>query len=269
MKDSSTFLTTGNLSILVVGEPKSGHTSLGMAFPGLGVLDLDFNLASAVRRFGAVRPKFKYSQPALLDDGKPRPIGERWVQCVTETKAMIADPDVKTILCDGLGNLSQYLIDHILKSAVDSGTASPKTKAPAFDTTDVSKRVAQMEIQHYGDFARLLRMYVMMIRSSGKYFVMTSHQTGDKDEVTSAIRYVLAIPGQLKDTLGGLFTDVWATSVTPFGLGKHRYEIRTKPTGFHVALGASFPLDAAIDVTDLTPQAIWGILEPKITANAK
>ena len=269
MKDSSSFLTTGSLAILVVGEPKSGHTSLGMDFPGLGVIDIDHNLASAVRRFGAQRPKFKYTQPALLDNGSPRPIGERWVQTVNETKAMMIDPDIKTILVDGLGGLSTYLIDHILKSAVESGTASPKTKAPAFDTNDVSKRVAQMEIQHYGDFARLLRMYVMMVRASGKYFVMTSHQSGDTDEVTKAIHYVLAIPGQLKDTLGGLFTDVWATSVTPYSLGQHRYEIRTKPTGFHVALGASFPIESAIDVTDKIPQQIWGVLEPKILANAK
>lgn len=269
MKDSSAFLTSGALSVLVVGEPKSGHTSLGMAFPGLGIIDIDHNLASAVRRFGPNKPKFKYTQPALLDDGKPRPLGERWVQTVNETRALISDPEVQTILVDGLGGLSQFLIDHILKSAVDSGTASAKTKAPAFDTIDVSKRVAQMEIQHYGDFARLLRMYVMMVRSSGKYFIMTSHQTGDTDEVTKAIRYVLAIPGQLKDTLGGLFTDVWATSVTPFGLGQHRYEIRTKPTGFHVALGASFPVESAIDVTGKSPQEIWGILEPKITQNAK
>jgi hypothetical protein len=182
---------------------------------------------------------------------------------VNETKEMIADPEVNTIVCDGLGVLSQYLIDHILGAAVDSATSKVKTVGLT------GERVAQMEIQHYGDFARLLRMYVMMVRSSGKYFVMTSHQSGDADEVTKVVRYVLAIPGQLKDTLGGLFTDVWATSVTPFGLGKHKYEIRTKPTGLHVALGASFPLDAAIDVTDKTPQEIWGILEPKIKGALK
>ena len=269
MKSSDQFLTTGNLAVLVVGDPKTGHTSLGMAFPGLGVLDLDNNLASAVRRFGPTRPKFKFTQPALLDDGKPRPVGERWVQVVNETKAMIADPEVQTILCDGLGTLSIYLQDHILKAALDAGTASPKTRTVAFDSTAVDRRVPNMELQHFGDFARLLRMYVMMVRSSGKYFVMTSHQSGDTDEVTKAIHYVLAIPGQLKDTLGGLFTDVWATSVTPYGLGQHRYEIRTKPTGFHVALGASFPIDSAIDVTNKTPQEIWGIIGPKIAANAK
>ena len=263
MKDSTSFLTTGPLAVLVVGEPKSGKTSLELAFPNLGIIDIDMNLASGVRRFGPNKPKFKYTQPSIKDDGTIRDPAERWVQTVNETKAMIADKDIQTIVVDGLGGLSQYLIDHILNEAVKSSTSKMKT------TGLLGERVAQMEIQHYGDFARLMRMYIMMIRSSGKYFVLTSHQTGDQDEVTKAIRYVLAIPGQLKDTLGGLFTDVWATSVTPHGLGQHRYEIRTKPTGFHVALGASFSIDAAIDVTNKTPQEIWLILEPKISANTK
>ena len=260
MKSSSQFLTTGNLAVLLVGEPKSGKTSTSLAFPDPGILDLDMNLASGVRRLGRTKT-FKYTQPSVMDDGSVRPHGDCWVQTVNETKAMIADPAVKTIVCDSLGTLSVYLQQHILKEAVAAGTSKVKTMGL------LGERVPQMEIQHYGDFGRLLRMYVMMVRSSGKYFVMTSHQTGDKDEVTGVIHYVLAIPGQLKDTLGGLFTDVWATSVTPYGLGQHRYEIRTKPTGFHVSLGASFPIDAAINVSEKTPQEIWGILEPKISAN--
>jgi len=268
VKDSTSFLTTGNLAVLVVGEPKSGKSSLELAFPDPGIIDIDMNLASAVRRLGAQRKPFKYTQPAVIEGAEGstiiRPPAARWGHTVAETKALIADPSVKTIVVDSLGGLSQYLIDHILNEATLSGTSKVKTAGMI-----PGERVAQMEIQHYGDFARLMRMYVTMVRSSGKYFVMTSHQSGDTDEVTKAIRYVLAIPGQLKDTLGGLFTDVWATSVTPYGLGLHKYEIRTKPTGFHVALGASFPIDAAIDVTNKTPQEIWGILEPKISANLK
>jgi hypothetical protein len=146
------------------------------------------NLASGVRRMGPTRTPFKYTQPSVDE-----PIAsKRWVRLVNETKEMIADPEVNTIVCDGLGVLSQYLIDHILGAAVDSATSKVKTVGLT------GERVAQMEIQHYGDFARLLRMYVMMVRSSGKYFVMTSHQSGDADEVTKVVRYVLAIPVSLR-----------------------------------------------------------------------
>lgn len=247
MKPSTAFNPQTALAILLVGEPKSGKTNLAFAFPSLGIIDWDLNLASAFRRINGLA--FKYDQPAMKDDGTVRDSKDQWNAAVVSTKELIKDPEVKTIFVDGLGLMVGALCEHIINEGKKSG----------------AHKTDKMEIQDYGELLRILRAYIMMVRSSGKTLLVSSHQTGDKDETTGQIRYVLAIPGQSKDTLGGYFTDVWATMARAVGLS-NKYEIRTKPTGLHVALGASFPIDAAIDVTDKTPQQIWSIIGPKINA---
>jgi hypothetical protein len=257
MKPSTSLSLSTGISVLLVGEPKSGKTSLTLAFPDPAVIDWDLNLASGMRR--APGKTFDLVQPSIKDDGSFRPLTDQWMYAVKETYEIIKSPKYKTIIIDGLGNMCNALCAHITNEAQKAGAS--KVKTIALDGTTIP----QMEIQHYGDLARLLRAYIMLLRASGKYVLVTSHQTGDKDEVTKAIRYVLAIPGQSKDTLGGCFTDVWATSATPRGPGQVKYEIMTKPTGFHVALGASSNIDAAVDVTNQSPSTIWTTLQSKLS----
>jgi len=248
MKSSSVFSTTGSQAVLIVGEPKSGKSNLALAFPDPAIIDWDLNLASAVRR--CVGKTFDFCQPGIKDDGTQRPASEQWAYAVKETQAICRDPKYKTIIVDGLTLMTTAICDHIVGQGQLSG----------------SNKTGKMELQNYGDLARLLRGYIMMVRSSGKFLVITSHQVGDKDEATGAYRYVLAIPGQSKDTLGGCFTDVWATVARLKGISDVVYEIRTKPSGQHIALGASFAIDSSIDVTNKNPAQVWSILEPKILA---
>jgi hypothetical protein len=111
----------------------------------------------------------------------------------------------------------------------------------------------------------LYQKLISFLRASGKLIICTVHQTVSKDELTGANQYALAIPGQLKDTFGGFFTDVWGTAAEPAAGGKTKYTIRTRPTGYHVSLGTSIrSLDASIDVTDKTPAQVWSLLGPKL-----
>lgn len=250
MKSGTQFSASHSVAILCVGEPKTGKTRLMMSFPTPGIIDCDMNLNSAVRV--SAGKEFYFDQPALDEaTNQPRKPEDRWNHVVKVTKELILDPKIKTICVDGLGVLTEWLCDHIVNEGKKSG----------------GNKTGRMELQNYGDLARLLRGYVMMLRASGKYIFVTSHQTSDKDELTGALRYALAIPGQSKETLGGLFTDVWATATRP-GM-QVKYEIRTRPTGFHVALGTSFDLAAVIDITDKTPDQIWKDLEPKLSTQIK
>jgi len=246
MKSHTAFKPSHSCAVLLVGEPKSGKTRTMFAFPSPGIIDADMNLNSGVRVIG--NKPFWFTQPALDDNDKEVPLEKRWLRCVDETKAMLKDPNIKTIVVDGLGVMVEWIIAHIVNVNKLAGT----------------NKTGKMELRDYGDLARILREYIMMLRLPGKYVVVTSHQAADKDELTGVLRYSLAIPGQSKETLGGLFTDVWATMASPAGAGKVKYEIRTKPTGFHVALGTSFDLPSAIDITDKTPTQIWEILSPKL-----
>lgn len=245
MKSSSDYIPSRAVAILNVGEPKSGKTRIMMSFPVPGILDIDMNLNSAVRVAGG--KKFFYSQPIFDDKGAELPVEKRWENAVKETKALIANPETKSICIDGLSLLSDWCLAYC--------EATLKMKG-----VDVEKQY----MAKYQSFITIMNSYVSMLRIGGKYVFVTCHQIMDKEEGTGKVRYSLAIPGQLKDRLQGLFTDVWAATSTPNG-AKTKYEIRTKPTGFHVNLGTSFDLDPAIDITDKTPDQVWSILEPKLS----
>lgn len=251
MKPGSSYKPTHSIAILVVGEPKTGKSCLSLAFPDPGIIDCGQNLASAVRR-AAPDKKFWVSTPALNDaETAERPLDMRWEFVVSEAKKMLAETEIKTLVVDDIGIMCEWLLWHCVR--VNKLAGVNKTGRP--------------ELNDYGSLGQLLRSFVTMCRSVGKIVVFTSHQAADKNELTGAMRYSLAIPGQSKENLGGLFTDVWATTALPDGAGGAKYEIRTRPTGFHVALGTSFDLPNAINVTGKSPAEIWTLLQPKLYAN--
>jgi hypothetical protein len=257
MKPGTDYKPSTSIAILCVGEPGTGHTRLMSAFPDPGIVDLDLNLNSAIPFLKG--KKWCYAQPGFEADGKriePIDFGKeafrstpsRWENTVAETKKLLASPDVRTICVDGLGILVEYLMEHIINEGRKAGT----------------NKSGKMEIQSYAELARLLRGYIAMIRSVGKIVYVTAHQTSDKDDVTGAIRYVLAVPGQSKDTLMALFTDVLATAARPDASSPvgAQYEIITRPSGFHIALKCSVGLPPRINVTNKTPDEVWKIFGP-------
>lgn len=257
IKSNTDYSINPALAVLLVGDPKTGKTCVALSFPDPFILDVDLNLASAVRV--AKGKPFKYSQPAIdvgvtIDQtGKTMNAEKVWNAAMSDLKAAAADPTVKTIVIDGLTKLADYAVEHILAEVAKME----------------GKPIQTLRIQDYGRFMSLYQRLISFLRATNKYIVCTSHQTNSKNEITGAMHYALAIPGQLKDTFGGFFTDTWATSATPMPGNKTKYEIRTRPTGFHVALGTSVrSLDAALDVTDKDPIGVWAILEPKLKPSA-
>jgi len=247
MQSSTAYQTSKNLAVLVVGEPKVGKTRLMMAFPDPFVLDLDKNLSSAV----SINPnkKFWFAQ---VDDV---PEGQRYDKIEKELKEAIASPDVKTICIDGVTQLAACVKQSIIAGLEKAGLGA-KLRQDVLEP--------QIRLTDYDTLGSRFLRIVALTRASGKMVVWTSHQKVDKDEITGANRYRIHMPGNLADNLGGYFTDVWAMTATPQPGGKTKFEIRTKPTGYHVSLGCSIPLDPSIDITDKTPDQIWGILGPKL-----
>ena len=116
-------------------------------------------------------------------------------------------------------------------------------------------------------FIPLLTNYITMLRIPGKIVMVSVHQTMEKDELTGSIRYELDIPGRLKNTLGGQFTDVWGMSsiADPGSKVGAKYLVRTKPSGYHVNLKTSLDLEPSVDVTGKTPAEVWSILSTKLS----
>ncbi len=250
MKPSTAFTPANNTAVLGVGDPGTGKTRIALAFPDPGILDCDGNLGSAVRV--AAGKTFQYAQPFITDDGKEVPVVERWNLAAKQTKEMLVSPLCKSFVVDGLANLCRWGLVHADNELIRAGI-----------------NVKKEYLAKYQAFIPLLTDYITMLRIPGKPIFLTVHQTMEKDELTGAIRYELDIPGKLKSTLGGQFTDVWGASATadPGSKVGAKYFIKTKPSGYHVNLKTSMDLEPSIDITGKTPQEIWNLLSPKLSVN--
>lgn len=263
MKDNTNYKVTDNLAVLLVADPKCGKTRLAMSFPDPYFLDLDKNLGSAVRVAG--NKKYYYDQVDVDDKGQPVSEDKQWERATTCLEAACKDPRIKTIVIDSVTRLGELAKVHIIAQLKSMGLGNKLRADTASD---------QIRLVDYDTYGTLLLKLVALTRASGKMVVWTSHQTAHEDEVSHRMRYFLSIVGKLKDTLGGYFTDVWAMTATPEtkmiggkAVQSTKYEIRTKPTGFHVSLGTSLDLEPSIDITDRTPDQIWAMLAPKLSTN--
>lgn len=250
MKSNQDYRPNSSIAILSVGDPGSGKTRVGMSLPTPGILDCDGNLSSAVRV--STGKKFFYAQPFVTDDGKEVPEVERWSLAVKQTKELLASPETQSFFLDGLGNLCRwgliYAEDQLVKAGIN---------------------IKKEYLAKYMSFIPLLTNYITMIRIPGKLVMVSVHQTMEKDELSGSIRYELDIPGRLKNTLGGQFTDVWGASSMPDVGSKvgAKYLIRTKPSGYHVNLKTSLDLEPSIDITGKTPVEVWSLLSPKLSVS--
>lgn len=249
MKTSDQLPAQSFLALLLVGEPKVGKTSLCLAFPKPFVLDIDHNLDGPRRR--AVGKKFFYDDPSIGADGKELPDHARWNRSMELLKEAAKSADVETIVIDSLTGLCDDLVYHVLKEV-------EKLEG---------KKLDRPRIQDYYSVKDLLSRFAVWLRavSKTKHVVVCAHQKADKDDATAATRYSLNIPGQQAQSWGSYFTDVWGMTATTAS-GKTKFEIRTKPTGFHVSLGTSLAdMASAIDVTDKTPEQIWALIFPHLS----
>jgi len=250
MKPSSAYQISQTFALLLVGEPKSGKSNIALAFPDPWILDLDHNLSSAVRR--APGKKFFFDN---LDGVEPLKYQETLEAKIKEASA---NPEVKTLVIDSTTSLAAAVREGILANLRAHGA---KLRADTLDD--------QLRISDYQTIMTYVLRLLALCRASGKFVIWTAHQKADRDELTGTIRYQLNIPGQLKDSFGAYFTDVWAAvasqTLTATGPGA-KYTIRTKPTGLHYSLGASFDIAAENDVTNKTPSDVWSLLSPKMGA---
>lgn len=219
-----------NLCILLLGQPKTGKTIMAAHFPAPYILDMDNNLGGPARWLRKNRPAIAASlkfDTIPVRDGKPVPPEEQWVRAIDCTKAAVADDSIRTIVIDTLTTLDRALCDHILFSDNPGNFRSGKAK---------------MQIQHYGEFARIMTTFIMSLNRCGKNVIINAHEEVEEGEMSKTERvYRPAISGKLKHTIGALMTDVWRTEAEPFGIDKTNYNVRVRPTAYH-KLGTSLDL---------------------------
>lgn len=249
MNAGNTYKSKQSFALLLVGEPKSGKTNIAASFDAPWFLDCDRNLKRAAN---VLKDKvWFYDDPYIDDKGVELLEHQRWNRAIEKIKLAAKSPDVKTIIIDGLGALADMLIAHIIEEVRKN---EPNSKGDG-----------KLRIQDYQPLATLMTKLIMSLRNTDKLIVYTSHQKIDKDEHTGRTRYELNMPGKLANSFAGLFSDVWATTAENAGLGKYKFLVHTKPSGYHITLGTSLDLPPEpIDVTNKTLKEIWSIIGPKI-----
>ncbi len=193
------------ITLLLIGQPGSGKTSLAMHFPQPCIIDLDDNIQPAARFTG--RKDFFYTTISRDDSGKPVEVNQRYNRFEKELIAIAADDKVKTIVIDSLSNLVDLLCW--------------KTKTMGGIAAD-----AQMRIQDWGTFQVLLRNLIVQLKQTGKHIIMTAHVEVEKDDSDNAFKKFIAVPGKSRYTLAGVFSEVWQLYATTEGFGAAQKSVR-------------------------------------------
>lgn len=237
MRSAKDYQPNQAFALLLQGAPGQGKTSWALRFPKPYIFDADNNLSGAIRRLRGQGQDHNilYDIGNVDDDGKEvleNATTNRYTRmskCLIEA---VKSPDVQTIIVDSASALSDYMMTEVLRQA----------------------NRKQMTVPDWGSYLFLFKNLITQVRSQGKLFVMTAHEKPEKDEVSGIIQYEIALPGQIRHVIGGMFSDVWRAEITEKG-GKYEYALRTMPT-IRLALKNSLELPPV--VTD------WSVIADKM-----
>lgn len=217
MQPLSSFNSNLGTAIALVGPAGSGKTVLGMSlFPKTYVLVGDLNFQSGLRYLqgkNALSGIIGFDTIDVDENGakvKPLDRYNRFFKCISYA---VDNKEVDCIFVDGATQITSWVMAKIVGAQTEEQIQiqGGKDSWPKWGTLGVTWRglIAQM-------------------RTTGKKFILAVHEQKNIDESDSIWKHELLIPGQTKDMLPNLMSDVWRTEVKETG-GKHEWMVRTLP----------------------------------------
>lgn len=201
----------------IVGPAGSGKTVLGMRlYPKTWVIVGDLNFKSGLdylRKRGELGGVVGYDTISVDDAGQrvaPNLRYDRFWKCIDEATKK---PEVDAVFVDGATQVTEAIIAKIVGATQENQVIIGSTK-------DSYSKWGQVGITWRG--------LVNQLRTSGKKLLMAIHESKNLDESDSIWKHELLIPGQTKDMLPNLMSDMLRTEVKE-SLGKHAWNVRLLP----------------------------------------
>lgn len=205
-------------SILLVGPPGGGKTTLALQFPDLAVFDCDLNLDGPERYLRKERKlelNYAYDCIPLNEDGTPRPVEKCYDYLMDQLR-----PDkltaYKWVCIDSLSQVNEFIIRKIL----------------------AEQRKTEMEARHWQPFKTCaLELLIGRLRHLGRNVIVTAHEVkltrpaGPQAVMQEIIiGYEPFFQGRVGEMLGGFFTDMWRCTAQAAPAGRVDYLLETNRT---------------------------------------
>ncbi len=181
-----------NPTILLIGPAGSGKTTFMTRFGRVYIIDVDGNLngpAKVARSEGRDLSLIEYSRLHIDEQGKPVPP----LQMFPRFDKLLTAAAQRTDL-DAIGISSTTTLNDAVSNEVRRQLNKP------LDYT--------FEQRDWGRYLSLWKHIITTCRTMTTPVLIDGHWEGDKDDVSGAITYSLAISGKAANQLPALFSDV-------------------------------------------------------------
>lgn len=265
MQNFANYSHIESTALLLLGSPGSGKSTRALEFPGVYVFDADRNLSGPLRfmqKQGKDLSTIKFDYGDQTSDGKPVSPFFRWQHMAECLRNAIADPEIKTIVLDGISAIQEMVKDDIFRQRVGPQIIS---KGREVLITEANRSLGQLTEPEWGIYGRYWNALISSLKSTRKTIVVTGHDETRQNEQNSIWEYTLSLQGQQRYKFAGLFSDVILCQSKTTGSGpteQKMWQYRTCPVGEQDKRGLkdSFQLDAVF--TDFS-KLIQHLIETK------